>query len=363
MAVLNKIRQRSFFLILVIALALFAFILTDLFKNSDALTSKGQDSIATINGKDINRVEFMDKVESIQRQMGPSASRTQALNRVWEQEVKDAVLESQFEELGISVQKDQMRDMLKTNLATLPDFQNEAGLFDENKLNEFIANLKEIAPQRGTLGGQPIDYESWVNYEKSIANSAVEQSYYNMVKAGIAGTVKEGEMEHILEGENVDIKYVQIPFSSIVDSTVEVTKSDISNYINKNKKRFEVEASRNIAYVQFKEVASLEDEEAIDRPEYNEITKTNDTFIGFNNTKDYAAFVSANSALPYNDKYMFKADLPKESSINISNLKLGETYGPYKEGGYIKLSKLVAETSMPDSVKVRHFSCCKKKSF
>jgi len=305
MAVLNKIRQRSFFLILVIALALFAFILTDLFKNSDALTSKGQDS-----------------------------------------------------ELGISVQKDQMRDMLKTNLATLPDFQNEAGLFDESKLDEFIANLKDIAPERGLLGGQPIDYESWVNYENTIAASAVEQSYYNMVKAGVVATVKEGEMEHMLESENLDIKYVQIPFSSIPDSTITVSKSDISNYINNNKKRFEVEESRNIAYVQFKEEASLEDEEAIkenlkktlnNRLEYNEITKTNDTVIGFNNATDYSDFVSANSALPYVDKYLFKSELPSTSSENLSNLKLGETYGPYKEGGYIKLSKLVAETRLPDS--------------
>ena len=55
MAVLNKIRQRSLFLILIIALALFSFVLADLFKNSDALTSKSQNIVATINGKDITR--------------------------------------------------------------------------------------------------------------------------------------------------------------------------------------------------------------------------------------------------------------------------------------------------------------------
>ncbi|MEN8885884.1 MAG: SurA N-terminal domain-containing protein, partial [Winogradskyella sp.] len=38
MAILNKIRQRSLILILVIALALFSFVIGDLFKNSDALT-------------------------------------------------------------------------------------------------------------------------------------------------------------------------------------------------------------------------------------------------------------------------------------------------------------------------------------
>ena len=49
------------------------------------------------------------------------------MNRVWDQEVRQAIMETQFEELGISVEKDQMRDLLKTALATSPEFLNEAG--------------------------------------------------------------------------------------------------------------------------------------------------------------------------------------------------------------------------------------------
>lgn len=70
MAVLNKIRQRSLFLILIIALALFSFVLSDLFRNSDALSAKSQNVVATINGKDITRIDFMKKVENVTRQMG-----------------------------------------------------------------------------------------------------------------------------------------------------------------------------------------------------------------------------------------------------------------------------------------------------
>ncbi len=68
MAILNKIRQRSLFLILVIAMALFSFVLADLFKNTDGFNSKSQNVIATINGEDIDRDDFMAKVENAQRQ-------------------------------------------------------------------------------------------------------------------------------------------------------------------------------------------------------------------------------------------------------------------------------------------------------
>ena len=354
MAVLNKIRQRSLFLILIIALALFSFVLADLFKNSDALTAKSQNIVATINGKDISREDFLQKVEVAQRQMGANATNTQVMNRVWEQEVRQAVMETQYEELGISVEKDQMRDLLKTALATSPEFLNEAGIFDENKLNEYIANLKETSPA---------GYESWINYEKQVASNALQQNYFNLVKAGLTGTLAEGELEHKLEGNKVDIKYVQVAYSTIPDSTVTVSKSDISNYIKENKKQFEVDASRDIRFVQFNEVASVEDENAI-KAELNayingrlvDETGRKDTIAAFSTVKNNADYINliAASDLKFDERFVFKSALPSTIADSIYNLNEGEVYGPYKDNGFFKVSKLIAVKQIPDSAKVRH---------
>ncbi|WOD44394.1 peptidylprolyl isomerase [Hwangdonia lutea] len=363
MAVLNKIRQRSLFLILIIAMALFSFVLADLFKNSDALTSKSQNIVATINGKDITREDFLQKVEIAQKRAGASATNTQVMNSVFEQEVRQAVMETQYENLGISIEKDQMRDLLKTAMATNPEFLNEAGLFDENKLNEFIANLKELSPQPGFIGGQPLTFADWVNYEKQLANNALNQNYFNLVKAGLTGTLAEGKLEHKLQGDKVDIKYVQVPYSSVADSTIKVSKSDISDYINKNKKQFEVEASRDIRYVEFKEAATIEDENAIkeeltnllnDREEYSEGLKANETITGFANTKDNERFVNSNSDIKFDGRFVFKSSLPTAVADSIFNLNEGEIYGPYKDNGYFKISKVAAVKQIPDSAKVRH---------
>lgn len=354
MAVLNKIRQRSLFLILIIALALFSFVLADLFKNSDALTAKSQNIVATINGKDISREDFLQKVEAAQRQAGPSATSTQVMNSVWEQEVRQAVMETQYEELGITVEKDQMRDLLKTALATSPEFLNEAGLFDENKLNEYIANLKETSP---------VGFESWINYEKQVANNGLQQNYFNLVKAGLTGTLAEGELAHKLEGNKVDIKFVQVPYASIPDSIVKVSKSDVSDYISKNKKKYEVEASRDLKFVEFKEEPTIEDENAIkseltkllnDSVEYNEVIKGNDSITGFLNTTDNEAFVNSNSDIKFDNRFLFKSNLPTTVADSIYNLNTGEVYGPYKDNGYFKISKVVAVKQIPDSAKVRH---------
>jgi parvulin-like peptidyl-prolyl isomerase len=363
MAILNKIRQRGLFLVIIIALALFSFVLSGLFKNGGGSSGKSQNVVATVNGEDIMRDEFMTKVEAAQKQLGGQGSNTQAMNRVWDQEVRKAIMETQFNKLGLVVERDQMRDLLKLSLSSFEEFKNADGLFDENKLNEFIANLKAISPETTLLNGTPINYQAWTNFESTVSAGGREQTYMNLVKAGVIGTLAEGELDYKLENDKVDIKFVQIPYASIPDSLVSVKKSDIKNYIDKHKSKYEVEASRDIQFVQFKEVASLEDETNIkngllalldDRVEYNENTKSNDTIIGFKKTKDNEAFVNANSAIKYNNSFLFKSLMPTNISDSIFNLKKGSIYGPYKLENYYMLSKIVEEKQLPDSVKVRH---------
>ncbi|MBR9915867.1 MAG: peptidylprolyl isomerase [Algicola sp.] len=367
MAVLNKIRQRSLFLILIIALALFSFVLTDLFKNSDALFGGAQDVVATVNGQNINRIEFMNRVENMQRQMGPNATSTQVMDRVYDQEVRRAVMKTQFEELGLTVEKDQMKDLLEQSFSSYPEFQNEAGLFDENKLTEFVANLKSLNGERALLGNFQLNYNDWVNNESSIAIGAQERAYYNMVKAGVNATLNEAEVDYMLESATRDLKFVQIPYTTINDSLVEVTKSDIKAYINENKKKFEVEASRDIVFVEFKEEPSLKDEEAL-KASFNkfidgklEYDKDNNDTIrikAFSQVKademtDYINY-TAESDVSYTDTFVKKSQLSDAVADTLFNLNVGDIYGPYKDNGMMKLTKMVATTQIPDSAKVRH---------
>ncbi|MFL2625907.1 MAG: peptidylprolyl isomerase [Flavobacteriaceae bacterium] len=362
MAVLNKIRQRSIFLIIVIALALFSFVIGDIFNNLDS-SSAADSAIATINGVDIERNEFMTKVENIQRQSNGSMTNTQAMNRAWNNEVRAKVMQSQYDALGLSVERDYMRSLLEQNLGSFEEFKNEAGLFDQDKLNEFIANLKAIAPETTTLGGSVIDYKSWTNFEQNVAISGVQQAYFNMVKSGITGTLTEGELDYQLENDKVDLKYVQIPYSGIADSTITVKSSEIKAYMKRFPKKYEVEASRDLVFVEFKEEASLEDEQAIkadlsalisDREEFNEAANATQTIVGFKNTKDNASFVNSYSADNFNDNYVFKSAFASDQADKICGLNEGEIYGPYKESGFYKLSKMVSLKRIPDSVKVRH---------
>ncbi len=354
MAVLNKIRQRSVFLIVIIALALFSFVLADLIRNGGAISQKAENTIATINGKDIDRTDFARKVETASRSFGTGGSSIQAVNYVWDQQIRETVFEEQFEELGIKVGKDQVNELLEESLANNPTFQNEAGVFDKAKMQEYVANVKATSPQA---------YQQWLDYEASISKGAREETYLNMIKAGVGSTLKEGELAYKMENDNVDIKYVQLPFSSIQDADVNVTDAEIQEYINKNVEQYKADASRSIRYVIFKEEASQEDEDEIkkdvaallnDKVEFNQNTKTTDSVAGFASVENVEEFINQNSTLKFDDTFKFKKQLPSSVADTLYNLAVGQVYGPYKDGEYMKISRVVAQKQMPDSVKASH---------
>ncbi len=361
MAILGKIRQRSLFLIVIIAMALFSFVFADILTKTGGGSSA--DAVATINGEDISRDEFNRLVERAQQSLGGGASSTQAMNTVWNAESRKIILGSEYEKLGLSVERSQMRELLRNGLTAFEEFKNEAGLFDEDKLNEFIANLKAIAPEPALLGGTPITYADWTRYEGDIANSGLYQNYLNMVKAGINGTLIDAEINNSLENEKVDLRYVQIPYSTIADSLVEVTKNEIAAYVKDHADDFEVEESRDIYYVQFEEKASAEDEEAIreqlvamldDRIEYNDVSKLTDTVVGMRNTDDIKDFINTYSAINFLERYLIKSEMTPEYADSLIALNKGEFSAPYKAQGYYNIAKAVDVKQVADSVKSSH---------
>lgn len=353
MAVLNKIRQRSVFLIIIIALALFSFVLADVLRNGGLSSDKSQTTVATVNGVDLDRTDFMTKVENVRRNLGPNAPAGQAISAVYEQEVKRVLLEEQYEALGLTVQEDQLNDALSTNLAGNETFQDEAGRFSQAKLDEYIASIRTNRQAS----------QQWDDFVENTKKTILENTYFAMVKGGLASTLAEGEQKYRYENDKVNLEFAFIPYTKIPDEEVPVTDGEIETYIKDNKKEFEIEPQVDIQYVTIPEKASQEDiqeaKTAIENllketVEYNELSKLNDTIASFATTTDVEAFVNANSEAPYQDRWLYKKDIPALIRDTIYSMSTGDIYGPYKADNTFNLSKVVAMRQMPDSAKVRH---------
>ncbi len=350
MAILESIRKRSLFLILVIGLALFAFVISGVFTANGGGFSSSKSIIGKINGESITRDDFLRKVENATRTYGANASTIQVVNQVWNNEMRGTLLEQQFQELGLSIEKDQIINVIKTNPAfsSDPTFQNENGVFDEGIFIEFISNLRT---------DNPFGYQQWKLQEENLVESAKEQMYYNLVKAGVVSTLKEGELNYKLENDKVDIKFVQVPFSSILDSTINVSKKDIQDYINDHKDLYEEDASRNIQYVFFEEKPSLDDEGEVKEKLASLLDvryEFSDTIPSFKDANNIEEFVAKNSDVKYLDKYVFKNQLPVTVADTLFKLAINDVYGPYKDESDYKLSRIINRTRIADSVKASY---------
>jgi len=361
MAVLSKIRERSLFLIIIIALALFSFVLSGLFDGN--LFNKNTTSLGEVNGEPIDREEFSQQVEFYRNQSNGRASNIQNINNAWNSLVREKIYETQLKKSGIIVGEKDIWDAIVSqfSLQNNPQFMNEIGLFDQEKLKEYIATLQDNAGENEQGSAAWI---SWLAYEKNIKKGLEQNTYNALIKAGLGRTLTEGKINHFYQNTNVDLKYVYVSFLSVNDSLVKVTTDDLKNYIKKYPKEFKVNESRNIKFVSFDIKATEDDENEIksqlnqlieDRDEYSNAAKTTVKISGFKNAENLIEFNADNgSDSSLDNNFYTKIRLPKILADSLFNLEINEVYGPYKEGDFYKLSKISAIKQLPDSVKASH---------
>ena len=159
------------------------------------------------------------------------------------------------------------------------------------------------------------------------------------------------------------MQYVYVPYTSIPDTDVSVTDSEIEAYIRKNAADYEQTPQVDVQYVSFSEAPSDLDiadaETAItsllkDREVYNSNIKATEVLKGLENTQDYQNFINDNSDVPFQDRYFFKSDIPEAIAEDLFATPLNGIYGPYKLGNNNNISKVIGITQMPDSVQSRH---------
>ncbi|MDO5105439.1 peptidylprolyl isomerase [Capnocytophaga sp.] len=353
MAVLEKIRNRTVFLIAIIGLALFAFIISD-FIGSGRFSNSNPTEMGTVNGEDVSIDAFRYQVEATVQNSNGQASTIEAAKYVWEQNVRSILLKQQFEKLGLSVEKDQILSVLaKSPLAQSPEFTNEFGVFDPSKFVNYLATLKANNPQA---------YQQWKAQEDALIESAKQQMYFGLIRAGLGVTNAEAEIAYHQEQDKADIKFVTLPYSSIADSTITVSDSEIKSYISKHEKQFKQEAFRNIQYIVVNEKASDADvqasKDALNKllaPEivFNAQTNANDTIAGFATTNRVREFVDKHSDTPYDSLFVTKSELSGVYADTLFTLPIGKVFGPYEEGGVLKLSRMIAKEAN-GAVKASH---------
>ena len=339
MAVLGQIRKRSIFLIIVIGMALFAFVISGVFTSNGGFGSNKP--IGEINGEEIEFETFNMMVE--QAQISYGLNTINAVNLAWDQGIKNQALLQELDKLGIDAGRNQLEQIISADQSIVlnPLFQNEIGLFDFTKFSNYISQLRSSNP---TL------YNQWRFQEQNIISLAKQKIYFDLIKSSVIYTDVESNIQYHLENDKVNIEYLRIPYDIIPDSILQIRDSDISSYIKNNRVNYEKGESRKVEYVFIPDTASPLDENNLRSDleqlrdgfsQLNPVTNSIEEIIGFKDVKDYSEFIEIYSDVSWESVYKTQQDIKGDFSDILFGLKEGEVFGPYKDDNKLKISRMI----------------------
>ena len=339
MAILGQIRKRSIFLIIVIGMALFAFVISGVFTSNGGFSSNKP--IGEINGEEIDFEIFNMMVEQAQTVYGLNT--INAVNFAWNQGVKNQSLIQELDKLGIDAGKNQLEQIISSDESIVlnPLFQNEIGLFDFNKFSNYIAQLKT---------SNPTIYNSWKLQEENIISLAKQKIYFDLIKSSVIYTNVESNIQYHLENDKVNIEYLRIPYELVPDSLIKIKDSEINSYVRNRKDVYEIGASKKVEFVYVPDTASDIDINNIRTNleqlkdgfnQLNQITNSTEYVEGFSSVKDYSEFIDIYSEVAWDSIYKTKQELSSDFSDILYGLNVGQVFGPYQDGNFYKITRMI----------------------
>ncbi|NPA67922.1 MAG: hypothetical protein GXO50_04865 [Chlorobi bacterium] len=352
MATLQKIRNAGPVIVIVIGIALVAFLLGDVNK----LFSTSERNVAEINGTPVSiqeyQLRYKNYEEGLKMLTGKSSLDEQnqkyVKNQVWDKIVKNYALSSTYEELGLGVSDLELAKIVSgENIQTGLDPLTRQ-IFTDPNTGQFNAQAAVNFFSTANQSEEALQVAAFL--ENEMRDNRKFTKYTSLLTKGINVTTLEAEDLYKERVNVVDFDYTSKKYNSIPDSTVSVSEKELKDYYEDHIKDYEQKESRDIAYVTLNVIPSEEDKENTRKDiEYykTEFAEINvDTSL--NEIIDY---VNANSEVPFNEKHFTLEELGDSTLFYASS---DTVFGPlYEKGAYV-LKRVFDRVIIPDTVGARH---------
>ena len=347
MAAIGNIRKHYGLLVVIVGIALLAFVLGDLFKSTN---SRRTTNVATVGNEKITYQDYSNLVnmnlENAKAQAGGSLSSQDNYYihaNTLEQMISDIIMKKEYKDLGLVVSGDELYDQFlgeNPNQYVVQSFTNPDGSFNRELIETYLREFQSLSPEMKS---------NWINFERAIKENRLNTKYETLLKKGFYIPSKLAARLHANKNDKTSAEVYAVRYNTVADSTVVVNEADNKAFYENNKNKYQTEATRSIDYIVFEINPSQADVE-YSRNFVNELK--ND----FAQVENAASFVNANSDIPYDSTWLSRKDVPVEleSVIFDENNGVGFVYGPYEHEGYYNVAKIVAkENYSADSVMVR----------
>tara|TARA_R110002072_G_scaffold303119_1_gene494466 strand:- start:4389 stop:6602 length:2214 start_codon:yes stop_codon:yes gene_type:complete len=370
MAIIGKIREKSWLMLIIVGLALLAFIFTDASKmtgNSDSVYG-----IGTIKGEKVDFDAFNKAVEAAQlnadrqaQQQQPPQRQAEPVDRdqVWKAYTDKLLLDSEYEALGIEVSAAEFDSYLygKDGFEVLPEFlqgftDEKTGMFNEKLLQSRIEEME--------TSEKPEVQQQWADSKEYYNDKRKREKYFAILEQGLYVTTLEAKNEYNAQKEKKTISYVMQRFNSIKDEEIEVTDEKLMAFYEEHKNESKYANKSTTRDVKFFDIAVLPSGK--DSSNFDSIMSnlknefaatTNDSLFVTNRKKSEWNFYGSGHEFTFKIESDAKAKergltYPTYLDTVFKTASIGQLVGPYQENGSMRLAKVIGFNT--DLLSVRH---------
>ena len=366
MATLQSIRKHGAVLVIIIGIALFAFIAGDAAK----VFQPGMNSqnVGEINGKKIEAQTFQQLVEEYTQAINfvrgtnslTEAENAQIKDEVWNTLVTNTLIGEEADKLGLTVTTAELQaviDMGTDPLLTQSAFRNQTtGKFDRDILMKFLAEYHAMDTE--IMPADYIQYYSqlynyWKFIESNLISNLLMQKYEALVVESQLSNPVAAEYNFNARNNHAEVSYAVVPFSSVPDSLVKVSTSDIKRLYDAKKELYKQPAeTRAIKYIDVAVKPSKADRDEL-------LAEVNEYAGQLATATEVAALVRlANSEVAYSAVPVTAKALPEDVVARLDSVKGNEVYGPYYNAADDSYNafRVLNKVQQPDSVQYRQIS-------
>lgn len=255
MATLEKIRSKSGLLLVVIGVALFAFIIGDFLNSSGAITQNT--TVAKVGDVEIDVQDFQNRVELISNNQNANGENKQDGAELRQTELDNMISEALFnnkaEELGIDVTSEELGYAIlgdKNNgikpLSYMQQVANSYGFQSMEQFYDVVVNSSNYQiPQ-----DQAAQIENaWINLENNVESQLKYTKFSNLFTRALTANKLDTKSLYDENGTNYEIAFVK-KNTNVPNDSIVISNGEIQKLWNEKKNEYRLpEQTRRICYI------------------------------------------------------------------------------------------------------------------
>ena len=318
MTTLQRIRNHGVILLIVVGVAMLAFILGDFLNSGSSFFNKNRENVGVIAGHKVHYSEYetakdqlteVYKIESGSNDINEDLS-IQIRNQVWQMLLMDYTLREQADEIGMTVTPEELSELcIGANPHQLirqrRAFYDETGNFNRFALINFLNSLAQAPETQEQAANMQQAKNYWMYWENAVRLTHLQEKYVGLLSKLITANPLDAKYAFEAAQTSVNVEFVERPYFAVADSLVKVTNADIKKLYDANKEQYKRTPNRSLVYVSFPIVPS-----EADFAEVEKLMKSLES--DFQTKDDVTAIVNGNSDILYDGRDFSETTIPAE---------------------------------------------------